>query len=85
MLYSKINICNTPNGYATRPIAYIKTNWDSWDEGIIQKDISVEGPRYFITGYKNTKWGSVILLSYYLERPIYLRVDNGEWKTSLWL
>ena len=73
------------NNYVDRAISYTKDNYITWGNGIISMIVTIEGPKYYIFGYKNNQWGSVIILSYFIERPIYMRVDDGNWAYTRWI
>lgn len=75
----------TPEVHGTRVTTYIKNNWGSWESGVIHIEANIEGPHYCILGYKYDSWGCVMIMSYFLTRPIYLRVENSNWKDPLWL
>ena len=79
-----MNICNENND-GTRAINYVKNNWNALDNGTIEINMVIDGPRFYIFGYKNGKWGAVIILSYFEVRPIYLTLDNDRWREHLWL
>ena len=64
--------------------AYIKIKdelWDTWDAGIINTTIDVNGPSLYVIGYKhkNLDYGSLIILSYFAKHPAYAYINNGTW------
>lgn len=59
----------------------IKDNlWKTWDTGLINTLVSISGPSLYVLGYKvSNDYGSIMIMSYFANRPAYVYVNNGIW------
>ena len=84
-LNSKSGIVTETN--ALNAVEKIKSElWDTFDNGIISKTFTTGGPLFYAIGYKTANiYGSIVMFSYYTERPLYVRALNGEWSVPVYI
>ena len=84
-LNSKSGIVKETN--ALNAVEKIKSElWDTFENDIISKTFSAGGPLFYAIGYKTANiYGSIVMFSYYTERPLYIKVTNGEWSVPVYL
>ena len=60
--------------------------WDTFDNDIISETFTTGGPLFYVIGYKTANiYGSIIIFSYFTERPLYIKVANGEWSVPVYI
>lgn len=53
---------------------------------MILETFTTGGPLFYAIGYKTANiYGSIIIFSYYTERPLYVRVVKGEWSVPVYI
>ena len=84
-LNSKSGIVTEQN--ALNAVEKIKSEmWDTFDNDIILETFTAGGPLFYIIGYKTANiYGSIIIFSYFTERPLYIKVANGEWTVPVYI
>lgn len=72
---------NATQGDVISAFNEIKDNlWATWDIGLINTSVSISGPALYVLGYKtNNDYGSIIIMSYFANRPAYAYVNNATW------
>ena len=78
-LNSKSGIVTEQN--ALNAVEKIKSElWTTFNNGIISETFTAGGPLFYAIGYKTANtYGSIVMFSYFTERPLYVRVVAGEW------
>ena len=91
-LVGALNELNGKSGIVTESNALnavekIKSElWDTFDNNIISKTFSSGGLLFYAIGYKTANiYGSIIIFSYFTERPLYIKVYNGVWSNPVYI
>ena len=91
-IFNSVSELNSKSGIVTEPNALnavekIKSElWDTFENDIISKTFTAGGPLFYAIGYKTANiYGSIVMFSYFTERPLYVKVSKGEWSVPVYI